>query len=80
MAQEALEGEFALAEKKEAHTRLMTLLGLDPKPGSGDTVVPDIAARVRETRIPPRAGRRRGRIGDRSPVRDEIGIAFQNVG
>ena len=80
MAQEALEGEFALAEKKEAHTRLMTLLGLDPKPGSGDTVVPDIAARVRETRTSAVAERRRGRIGERSPVRDEIGIAYQNVG
>lgn len=80
MVQEALEGEFALAEKKEARTRLMTLLGLDPKPGSADTVVPDIAARVRETRTPPGARRSRGRIGERSPVRDEIGIAYQNVG
>lgn len=80
MAQEALEGEFALAEKKKARTRLMTLLGLDPKPGSADTVVPDIAARVRETRTPPGAGRRRGRIGERSPVRDEIGVAYQNIG
>jgi hypothetical protein len=80
MAQEALEGEFALAEKKGARTRLMTLLGLDPKPESTDTVVPEIAARVRETRTAPVAGRRRGRIGERSPVRDEIGIAYQNVG
>jgi energy-coupling factor transporter ATP-binding protein EcfA2 len=79
MAQEALEGEFALAEKKEARTRLITLLGLDPKPGSADTVVPEIAARARETRTRG-VGRRRGRIGERSPVRDEIGIAYQNVG
>jgi AAA domain len=81
MAQEALEGESALAEKKEARMRLLALLGLDPKPGSADTIVPDTTAKARETGTPQQGGwRRRGRIGERSPVRDEIGIACQNAG
>jgi hypothetical protein len=81
MAQEALEGESALAEKRETRTRLLTLLGLDARPGSADTIVPDITAKVRETRTPQQGGwRRRGRIGGRSPVRDEIGFACQHVG
>lgn len=81
MAQEALEGESALAEKKEARTRLLTLLGLDLKPGPAETVAPDITAKVQETRTPPQGGRRRrGHIGERSPGRDEIGFACQHAG
>lgn len=81
MAQEALEGESALTEKKEARTRLLTLLGLDPNRGSAGTTVPDIAAKVRETTTPQRRKwHRRGRIGHRGPVRDQIGVACQNAG
>lgn len=81
MAQEALEGESALAEKKEARMRLLALLGLDPKPESADILVPGFTAKAQETRTPQREEqRRRGRVGERSPVRDEIGIACQNGG
>lgn len=81
MAQEALEGESALAEKKEVRTRLLALLGLDLEPALADTVVPCVTANIRKAGTPqPRGRRRRGRIGERSPVRDGIGMAYQNAG
>jgi energy-coupling factor transporter ATP-binding protein EcfA2 len=78
MAQEAIEGESALAEKKEVGMRLLTLLGLDTKSGLADAIVP--APAKFQDRTSQRGGRRRGRIGERSPVRDEIGIGYQNAG
>jgi AAA domain len=78
MAQEALEGESALTEKKEARPHLLMLLGLAPKPGlaGGGTT-----AKSGERTAPgrgPRPGR--SRVGERSPVRDVIGSMCQNVG
>jgi hypothetical protein len=75
MAQEALEGESALTEKKEARTRLLTLLGLDPKPG-----VPSRSAmtEIRGMTAPHQRSRRR--VGERNPVRDAIGSLCQNAG
>jgi hypothetical protein len=74
MAQAAIEGESTLAEKKETRMRLLALLGLDPKPTLADT--PEITARVGETKTRPRPRRsRKGRVGERAPVRDEIGVA-----
>jgi len=59
--------------------RFLTLLGLDAKPGSADTIVP-APAKFRERTPQQKGRRRRGRIGERSPIRDEIGIAYQNAG
>lgn len=81
MAQAALEGESALTEKKEARLRLLTLLGLEPKPGLADPKIPCTTAKVRRMSVPQQGGRRRrGRVGERSPVRDEIGSVCQNAG
>jgi hypothetical protein len=79
MAQEALEGESALAEKKEVRMRFLALLGLDAKSGLADAIVP-APSKVRESIPQRRDRRRRGRIGGRNPVRDEIGFACQNAG
>jgi hypothetical protein len=77
MAQEAIEGESALAEKNEAGMRLLKLLGLDPKPGLADATV--AGSTVQELRTPPQRARWKRRVGERSPVRDEIGVACQNA-
>lgn len=78
MAQEALEGESVLTEKKEARIRLLTMLGLDPKPG-----LPNLGAtaQILGMTAPHQKSRRgRGRVGERSPVRDAIGSLCQNAG
>jgi AAA domain len=75
MAQEALEGESALAEKKEPRMRLLMLLGLDPKPGLADATIAGSTARVQELRTSRQGQRRKRRVGERTPVRDEIGVA-----
>ena len=78
MAQETLEGESALTEKKEARPRLLMLLGLDPKPGLTDG---GATAEIRGMTAPRQRSRRgRGRVGERSPVRDAIGSLCQNAG
>ncbi len=80
MAQAALEGEAAFIETKEARLRFLALLGLKPKPGLADAI-PDTTANVRGMSVPhPGERRRRGRVGERSPVRDAIGSACQNAG
>jgi hypothetical protein len=78
MAQEALEGESALTEKKEVRIRLLTLLGLEPKPGLTDI---GATAEIRGMTATNQGSRRgRGRVGERSPVRDAIGSRCQNAG
>ncbi len=81
MVQEALEGESALTEKKEARLRLLALLGLDSKPRLADAIIPGTTTKVRGMSAPlPGGRRRRGRVGERSPVRDEIGSVRQHAG
>ena len=71
MAQEAREGESALTEKKEVRIRLLTLLGLEPKPGLTDI---GATAEIRGMTATNQGSRRaKGRVGERSPVRDAIG-------
>ena len=78
MAQEALEGESVLTEKKEARIRLLTMLGLDPKPGLSNL---GATAQILGMTAPHQKSRRgRGRVGERSPVRDAIGSLCQNAG
>jgi energy-coupling factor transporter ATP-binding protein EcfA2 len=78
MAQEAREGESALTEKKEVRIRLLTLLGLEPKPGLTD-IGP--TAEIRGMTATNQGSRRgKGRVGERSPVRDAIGSRCQNAG
>jgi energy-coupling factor transporter ATP-binding protein EcfA2 len=81
MVQEALEGESALTEKKEARLRLLTLLGLESKPRPADAIIPGTTAKVRGINATlPGGRRRRGRVGERSPVRDDIGRVCQHAG
>jgi energy-coupling factor transporter ATP-binding protein EcfA2 len=80
MAQEALEGESALTEKGEARGRVLMLLGLESKPELTTTGIPGATTKVRGMRAPQQAAKRgRSRVGERRPVRDEIGSLCRNA-
>lgn len=68
MAKEALEGEADLVDSEEPRSRLRKLLHLDaPLPIHSEPVIPP-----RE--LLPTASHRGGRVGQRRPLRDDVGI------
>jgi len=69
MAKEALEGEADLMENEESRGRLRKLLHLDaPAPLCSDSVIP-------RHDVLPVATHRGGRVGQRRPLRDDIGVS-----